>query len=79
MENIKTWNGGGGIFLYKEHVNGMARIHENDRERLERLLRYCARPPFALERIKQQPDGTLIYFNLNQMPQKAPVRQVRTP
>jgi hypothetical protein len=61
VENMKTWNGGGGIFLYKEHVNGTARIHENDREGLERLLRYCARPPFALERIKQQHDGTLIY------------------
>ncbi|MDX2506345.1 MAG: transposase [Gammaproteobacteria bacterium] len=53
---MKTWNGGGGF-----SVNGTARIHENDREGLERLLRYCARPPFALERIKQQPDGSLIY------------------
>ncbi len=55
VENMKTWNGGGGF-----SVNGTARIHENDREgleRLERLLRYCARPPFALERIKQQSDG----------------------
>ena len=56
VENMKTWNGGGGF-----SVNGTARIHENDREGLERLLRYCARPPFALERIKQQPDGSLIY------------------
>ena len=56
VENMKTWNGSGGF-----SVNGTARIHENYREGLERLLRYCARPPFALERIKQQPDGTLIY------------------
>ena len=56
VENMQTWNGGGGF-----SVNGAARIHENDREGLERLLRYCARPPFALERLKQQPDGTLIY------------------
>ena len=56
VENMKTWNGGGGF-----SVNGTARIHENDRGGLERLLRYCACPPFALERIKQQPDGSLIY------------------
>ena len=51
VENMKTWNGGGGF-----SVNGTAYINENDREGLERLLRYCARPPFAMERIKQQPD-----------------------
>jgi hypothetical protein len=56
QDNLETWNGGGGF-----SVNGTARIHENDREGLERLLRYCARPPFALERLKQQPDGSLIY------------------
>ncbi|MDX2506385.1 MAG: transposase [Gammaproteobacteria bacterium] len=56
VENMKTWNGGGGF-----SVNGTAHIHENDREGLERLIRYCARPPFALERIQQQPDGSLIY------------------
>jgi hypothetical protein len=56
VENMKTWNGSGGF-----SVNGTARVHENDREGLERLLRYCARPPFALERIKQQPGGSLIY------------------
>ena len=56
VENMKTWNGGGGF-----SVNGTARIHENDSEGLERLLRYCARPPFALERLKQQSDGSLVY------------------
>jgi len=56
VENMKTWNGGGGF-----SVNGSARIHENDREGLERLIRYCARPPFALERITKQPDGSIIY------------------
>ncbi|MDX2503591.1 MAG: transposase [Gammaproteobacteria bacterium] len=56
VENMKTWNGGGGF-----SVNGSAHIHENDREGLERLIRYCARPPFALERIKKQIDGSIIY------------------
>jgi len=37
------------------------RIHENDREGLERLCRYAARPPFALPRLSQGPDGNLLY------------------
>ncbi|MCP4470118.1 MAG: IS91 family transposase, partial [Gammaproteobacteria bacterium] len=53
---MKTWNGGGGF-----SVNGSALIHENDREGLERLIRYCARPPFSLERITKQSDGSIIY------------------
>ena len=32
-----------------------------DRERLERLLRYAARPALALERLSKLPDGRLIY------------------
>jgi hypothetical protein len=28
---------------------------------LERLLRYCARPPFALERLEQSSDEQLVY------------------
>ena len=56
VENMKTWNGGGGF-----SVNGSAYIHENDREGLERLIRYCARPPFSMERITKQPDGNIIY------------------
>jgi len=56
VENMKTWNGGGGF-----SVNGSAYIHENDREGRERLIRYCARPPFSLERITKQSDGSIIY------------------
>ena len=37
------------------------RIHENDREGLERLCRYAVRPPFALHRLSQAPDGNLLY------------------
>ena len=32
-----------------------------DRAGLERLLRYCARPPFALERLEQLADDQLVY------------------
>jgi hypothetical protein len=40
------WDHGGGFSL-----DGSVRIEATDREGLERLVRYCARPPFALERL----------------------------
>ena len=59
------WGSGGGF-----SVDASVRIEADDRAGLERLLRYCARPPFALERLeaidaqrlmyhlpKPQPDG----------------------
>lgn len=35
-------------------VDAGVRIAAADRAGLERLLRYCARPPFAMERLRQQ-------------------------
>jgi hypothetical protein len=48
------------------HLDGFSlhagvRIHEHDRERLERPCRYAVRPPFALHRLSQGPDGRLVY------------------
>ena len=40
---------------------GPVRIEGSDRAGLERLLRYCARPPFALERLEQVGDNQLVY------------------
>ena len=37
------------------------RIHEHDREGLEKLCRYAVRPPFALHRLSAAPDGRLVY------------------
>ena len=37
------------------------RIEGADRAGLERLLRYCARPPFALERLEQVGHDQLVY------------------
>ena len=37
------------------------RIHANDRQGLERLCRYIARPLFALDRLTQGEDGRLVY------------------
>lgn len=42
-----TWQGTGGFSL-----DASVRIHGSDRAGRERLLRYCARPPFALERLR---------------------------
>jgi hypothetical protein len=41
-------------------VNAGICIQAQDRARLERLLRYCARPPFALERLRQR-GAELVY------------------
>lgn len=35
-------------------VDASLRIEAQDRVRLERLLRYCARPPFSLERLRKR-------------------------
>jgi hypothetical protein len=45
-QDMLGWEHGGGFSL-----DGSVRIEATDREGLERLIRYCARPPFALERL----------------------------
>jgi hypothetical protein len=47
VENMLTWQASGGFSL-----NASVRIHGSDAGGRERLLRYCARPPFALERLR---------------------------
>jgi hypothetical protein len=42
------WHHGGGF-----SVDGSVRIEAADRAGRERLLRYCARPPFALDRLRE--------------------------
>lgn len=41
------------------HAN--VRINGNDRNRLEKLCRYTARPPIALERMSETPEGKILY------------------
>jgi hypothetical protein len=36
-------------------------VHARDRKRLERLCRYVARPPIAIDRLEALPDGRLAY------------------
>jgi len=45
-DHMLTWDHGGGFSL-----DGSVRIEATDRNGLERLVRYCARPPFALDRL----------------------------
>lgn len=46
-KEMAAWSNGGGFSL-----DAAVRIEGHDRAGLERLLRYCARPPFALERLE---------------------------
>ena len=41
-----SWRGSGGF-----SIDASVRIEGEDRAGVERLLRYCTRPPFALERL----------------------------
>jgi hypothetical protein len=53
---MRSWEHGGGFSL-----DASVRIEAHDRAGLERLLRYCARSPFALERIEELDSGTILY------------------
>ena len=48
-------------FLEGFSLHAGVHLHANDREGLERLLRYGARPPLSLARLAQLPDGRLAY------------------
>ena len=45
-EGMRSWQGSGGF-----SIDAAVRIQGDNRAGVERLLRYCARPPFALERL----------------------------
>jgi DNA-directed RNA polymerase subunit RPC12/RpoP len=55
--NMRGWSHGGGFSL-----DATIRIEAWDRAGLERLLRYCARPPFASERLSwEKRSGRVVY------------------
>ena len=53
---MQAWRYDGGF-----HVDASVRIEDADHAGRERLLRYCARPPFALERLQQRDAEHLLY------------------
>ncbi len=56
LRDMASWDHGGGFSLHASvHIVGP------DRSGLERPPRYCARPAFALERLKQLGDDALLY------------------
>ena len=57
-DEMMGWEHGGGFSL-----DASVYIQGTDRAGLERLLRYCARPPFALEHLHPLDDEHLIYHN----------------
>jgi len=62
-EEMAAWEHGGGFSL-----DASVRIEAADRSGLERLLRYCARPVFALERLRQIDPEHLVYESIKPGP-----------
>jgi hypothetical protein len=55
-KEMEAWDHGGGFSL-----DASVRIEADDRKGLERLLRYCVRPPFAADRLEELDPQRLIY------------------
>jgi hypothetical protein len=60
---MAQWEHGGGF-----SVDGSVRIAATERAGRERLLRYCARPPFALDRQRELDPDHLLYESTQQGP-----------
>src|SRR6187402_1515674 len=58
-------------------VHCAVRIAADDDQGRERLVRYCARPPFALDRIEGLADGRVAY--LLKVPRRGRTHRVMTP
>jgi hypothetical protein len=57
--DMRRWEHGGGFSL-----DATIRTESDDRPGLERLLRYCARPPFARERLCRSANGEHVLYEL---------------
>jgi hypothetical protein len=60
---MAQWQHGGGF-----SVNASVRVDAEDRAGRERLLRYCARPPFALDRLRERDPERLLYEGSKRSP-----------
>ena len=72
-DQMGAWEHDGGF-----SIDASVRIEGTDRPALERLLRYCARPPFALEHLQQLDAEHLAYHSPKPHPE-APGTLVLTP
>lgn len=73
VQAMAEWAHGGGF-----SVDAEVRIEASDRAGLERLLRYCARPAFALERLREIDAEHLVYESVKPGPGGS-VSQMLTP
>ena len=62
-QRMAAWEHGGGF-----SIDARVRIAAHDRDGLERLLRYCARPAFALERLREIDPEHLVYESIKPGP-----------
>jgi len=58
-ENMREWRHGGGF-----SVDASVAVEADDRAGLERLLRYCSRPAFSVERLSWCVEGERVVFRL---------------
>lgn len=72
-DEMGGWEHDGGF-----SVNASVCIEGTDRPGLERLLRYCARPPFALEHLQQRDAEHVVYRSPKPIPGK-PSNLILTP
>ncbi len=70
------WDHGGGFSL-----DASRRVESWDRQGLERLCRYCARPALALSRLEQVDESTLVISKLVDLftPPPVPAGPFETP
>ncbi|MCM8624427.1 transposase, partial [Accumulibacter sp.] len=61
--SMANWEHGGGFSL-----DASMRVEGADHQGLERLLRYCARPAFALERLREIDAEHLVYESVKPGP-----------
>jgi len=58
-DNMREWRHGGGFSL-----DASVAIEADDRAGLERLLRYCSRPAFSVERLSWRVEGERVVYRL---------------
>ena len=74
IDNLKAWGHGGGF-----SVHASVRIPAHDKAGRERLLRYCARPIFASERLSWIKPGEKLRYKLSKPGPKGETELVLTP